>query len=83
MEGRTGEGDGGRGEATIRLGRVIKLAVRSRLLVFSLFLVWRTLASPYDTSASLNPPCLGATPGDSEWPSFVESQPLFTILDEF
>jgi len=63
--GGDGDGDGDGDEAT-RVGRVVKLAVRSRLLVLSLFLLWRVLASPYDTSATLNPPCLGDTPGDSE-----------------
>lgn len=37
---------------------VIKSAVYSRILVFTLIIFFRILASPYDTSASLNPPCL-------------------------
>ena len=44
---------------------VLKLAVFSRLLLSSLFVLWRCLASPYDTSTSLNPPCLGSTQGNS------------------
>ncbi|KAG0627751.1 hypothetical protein M758_2G225300 [Ceratodon purpureus] len=56
VEGRTGGGGGG--GAGIR--RVVRRAVFSRFLVAALFLLWRILASPYDTSATLNPPCLGA-----------------------
>ncbi|KAL3698442.1 hypothetical protein R1sor_012518 [Riccia sorocarpa] len=37
---------------------VITVAVQSRLLVTALFVLWRVLASPYDTSAELNQPCL-------------------------
>ncbi|XP_050368774.1 uncharacterized protein LOC126786857 [Argentina anserina] len=37
---------------------VINYAIRSRLLVISLIILWRTLLSPYDTSASINPTCL-------------------------
>lgn len=49
----------------VNWGRVLKLAVFSRLLVLSLFVLWRTLASPYDTSAALNPPCLDPNQGNS------------------
>lgn len=37
---------------------MIKSAIRSRLLVLTLILLWRTLLSPYDTSAPINPNCL-------------------------
>jgi phosphatidylinositol glycan class V len=40
---------------------VLKSAIYSRILVLSLIIFFRTLASPYDTSASLNPPCLTNT----------------------
>lgn len=36
-------------------------AVASRLLLVALIVVWRSLLSPYDTSASINPPCLYST----------------------
>ncbi|KAJ6805440.1 GPI mannosyltransferase 2 isoform X1 [Iris pallida] len=38
---------------------VLRVAVLSRLLVVALILLWRSLFDPYDTSAALNPPCLG------------------------
>jgi phosphatidylinositol glycan class V len=46
---------------------VLKSAIYSRILVLSLIIFFRTLASPYDTSASLNPPCLTntATPNNT------------------
>lgn len=37
---------------------LIKYAIFSRLLVLFLTILWRSLLQPYDTSASLNPPCL-------------------------
>ncbi|KAI9091348.1 hypothetical protein K1719_028159 [Acacia pycnantha] len=37
---------------------VLKSAILSRLLVFSLIIIFRLLVSPYDTSAPLNPDCL-------------------------
>ncbi|XP_024009150.1 GPI mannosyltransferase 2 isoform X2 [Eutrema salsugineum] len=37
---------------------LIKYAIFSRLLVLFLTLLWRSLLQPYDTSATLNPPCL-------------------------
>ncbi|PNY04959.1 GPI mannosyltransferase 2-like protein [Trifolium pratense] len=40
---------------------VLKSAIYSRILLISLIIFFRTLASPYDTSASLNPPCLTTT----------------------
>lgn len=42
---------------------VVTLAVLSRLLLFALFVLWRAVARPYDTSAALNLPCLSATNG--------------------
>ncbi|XVF29873.1 hypothetical protein REPUB_Repub16aG0007900 [Reevesia pubescens] len=38
--------------------KVLKSAILSRLLLFILTLLWRTLVSPYDTSTPLNPTCL-------------------------
>jgi len=40
---------------------VLKSAIYSRILLITLIIFFRILASPYDTSASLNPPCLTAT----------------------
>ncbi|XP_062172261.1 uncharacterized protein LOC133877846 isoform X2 [Alnus glutinosa] len=37
---------------------VLRSAILSRLLLVALTLIWRTLLSPYDTSAPLNPTCL-------------------------
>ncbi|KAK7368272.1 hypothetical protein VNO80_10297 [Phaseolus coccineus] len=37
---------------------VLKSAICSRLLLLAMIILFRTLLSPYDTSASLNPPCL-------------------------
>ncbi|GLT71358.1 hypothetical protein SLA2020_433850 [Shorea laevis] len=38
---------------------VFKSAIFSRILLLSLSIFWRVLLSPYDTSAPLNPACLG------------------------
>ncbi|XVF63354.1 hypothetical protein PTKIN_Ptkin09bG0081200 [Pterospermum kingtungense] len=38
--------------------KVLKCAILSRILLLLLTLLWRTLLTPYDTSAPLNPPCL-------------------------
>jgi hypothetical protein len=65
MRSRRGGEHGGGAEGG-KPGRVVRRAVLSRLLVSGLFLLWRVLASPYDTSATLNPPCLGVPQGDSE-----------------
>lgn len=40
---------------------VLKHAITSRLLLLSLILLWRSLLSPYDTSASINPACLSSS----------------------
>lgn len=37
---------------------VLSLAVTSRVLVAALFILWRNVANPYDTSADLSLPCL-------------------------
>ncbi|KAJ3675551.1 hypothetical protein LUZ60_004593 [Juncus effusus] len=41
--------------------RILLLAVLSRLLLLTLIFIWRLLFRPYDTSASLNPPCLSSS----------------------
>ncbi|KAK6148610.1 hypothetical protein DH2020_019522 [Rehmannia glutinosa] len=41
--------------------RLLRYAVASRLLVLTLIIIWRSLLSPYDTSASINPPCLSSS----------------------
>ncbi|KAL0355459.1 UNVERIFIED_CONTAM: GPI mannosyltransferase 2, partial [Sesamum radiatum] len=38
--------------------RLLLYAVASRVFVLTLIIIWRSLVSPYDTSASINPPCL-------------------------
>ncbi|KAL6000770.1 hypothetical protein ACLOJK_006496 [Asimina triloba] len=45
-----------------KLRSVLCIALISRIILTSLIAAWRYLASPYDTSASLNPPCLLASP---------------------
>ncbi|KAH9301909.1 hypothetical protein KI387_013492, partial [Taxus chinensis] len=40
---------------------VLSLAVISRILVLGLIIICRSIASPYDTSASLDPPCLSTS----------------------
>ncbi|CAI9106780.1 OLC1v1005999C1 [Oldenlandia corymbosa var. corymbosa] len=52
---------------------VLKYAIASRLLLLGLILLWRSLLSPYDTSASINPPCLSVGDGDD----VVSPNPLF------
>lgn len=44
---------------------VLKYAVVSRLILISLILLWRSLLSPYDTSASINPSCLSGSDSGS------------------
>ncbi|KAJ8574107.1 hypothetical protein K7X08_025912 [Anisodus acutangulus] len=44
---------------------VVKYAVVSRLVLISLILLWRSLLSPYDTSASINPSCLSSINGSN------------------
>ncbi|XP_077236297.1 uncharacterized protein LOC143877880 [Tasmannia lanceolata] len=44
--------------------RVLFFALTSRLVTVALILFWRSLASPYDTSASLNPSCLSSNSDD-------------------
>ena len=39
---------------------VMKIALGSRALLLLLMVLWRLLGRPYDTSASLDPPCLSA-----------------------
>ncbi|GAB4841357.1 hypothetical protein Ancab_022085 [Ancistrocladus abbreviatus] len=43
---------------TNHIGRVLRCALASRIIILSLIVMWRSLVSPYDTSASLNPDCL-------------------------
>ncbi|KMT14356.1 hypothetical protein BVRB_4g071360 [Beta vulgaris subsp. vulgaris] len=37
---------------------ILQYAITSRILLLTLIVLWRSLLSPYDTSASLNPNCL-------------------------
>ncbi|KAK2976993.1 hypothetical protein RJ640_019213 [Escallonia rubra] len=41
---------------------VLRSAIASRLLLIVLILLWRSLLTPYDTSASINPSCLTTDP---------------------
>ncbi|TKY58994.1 GPI mannosyltransferase 2 [Spatholobus suberectus] len=57
---------------------VLKSAICSRLLLLTLIILFRTLVSPYDTSASLNPPCLSnpnpnPNPNSTTLPSPLEN----------
>lgn len=55
--------------------KVLKSAILSRLLLLILILLWRTLLTPYDTSAPLNPSCL-----DQPSPSPPPPPPLLPAL---
>eukprot|EP01018_Ginkgo_biloba_P031801 Gb_15854 [translate_table: standard] len=52
---------------------VLQMALISRIVVLSLIVIWRGIASPYDTSASLDPPCLSPTTMDPPPPIFSEN----------
>ncbi|XP_059628811.1 uncharacterized protein LOC132271444 isoform X3 [Cornus florida] len=39
---------------------VLRSAIASRLILITLIILWRSLFSPYDTSASINPNCLSS-----------------------
>ncbi|KAJ7980551.1 GPI mannosyltransferase 2 [Quillaja saponaria] len=59
---------------------VLKSATFSRFILLTLILIWRTLVSPYDTSAPLNPDCLTNTNPDPDpslrtvrWPGLSSS----------
>ncbi|KAK6937026.1 GPI mannosyltransferase 2 [Dillenia turbinata] len=39
-------------------GTILRVAIYSRIVLLSLIILWRSLFSPYDTSASINPNCL-------------------------
>lgn len=52
---------------------VIASAIASRLLLLFFIIFWRSLLSPYDTSASLNPACLI----DQSSPPLAEQPVLF------
>ncbi|KAL7608160.1 uncharacterized protein LOC111884397 [Lactuca sativa] len=45
---------------------VVRSAIVSRLGVLTLMVIWRSMLSPYDTSASINPSCLSSTTTDHE-----------------
>ncbi|CAN6445178.1 unnamed protein product [Victoria cruziana] len=42
--------------------RILRIAAVSRIVIVALIVFWRFIASPYDTSSSLNPPCLSPDP---------------------
>ncbi|MCL7039398.1 hypothetical protein MKW94_007018 [Papaver nudicaule] len=53
--------------------KILRAAIISRILVLSLIILWRSLLSPYDTSAILNPNCLSSSDSDTSsvlpiWP---------------
>ncbi|XP_021890520.1 GPI mannosyltransferase 2 isoform X2 [Carica papaya] len=56
---------------------IIKSAIFSRLLLLTLIVLWRSLVSPYDTSASINPTCLATARNRSSSPPHP---PLFPSL---
>ena len=56
---------------------VLKSAILSRLLLLTLILIWRSLLTPYDTSAPLNPNCLKITKHQD---SNSDSLPNTTVL---
>ncbi|KAH6799115.1 transferase [Perilla frutescens var. frutescens] len=50
---------------------LLSYAVASRVLLLALIIIWRSLLNPYDTSASINPPCLSAANSSSPPPSVL------------
>ncbi|XWS24752.1 hypothetical protein CRYUN_Cryun27aG0010700 [Craigia yunnanensis] len=58
--------------------KVLKSAILSRLILLILTLLWRTLLTPYDTSAPLNPTCL-----NHPSPSPPPRPPLLSSLGSF
>ncbi|KVI09456.1 hypothetical protein Ccrd_012172 [Cynara cardunculus var. scolymus] len=40
---------------------VFRSAIVSRILLLTLMVIWRSILTPYDTSASINPSCLSST----------------------
>ncbi|GER40166.1 GPI mannosyltransferase [Striga asiatica] len=61
--------------------RLLRYSIASRLLVLSLIIIWRSLLSPYDTSASINPPCLSSS-GTSDLPLPVLLPRLGSVIEE-
>ncbi|KAG9155695.1 hypothetical protein Leryth_003972 [Lithospermum erythrorhizon] len=47
---------------------VVQYAIGSRVLIISLMILWRSIVSPYDTSASINPSCLTTPLNNSNAP---------------
>ncbi|XP_057956419.1 uncharacterized protein LOC131149729 [Malania oleifera] len=71
--------------ATDHGGTVLRCAAASRLLLLSMILTWRTLLSPYDTSAPLNPSCLSSSSNSTEgsvlWPSVAAAVESSVVWD--
>ncbi|GMP31725.1 hypothetical protein CsSME_00005819 [Camellia sinensis var. sinensis] len=44
---------------------ILRAAIASRVLLIALISLWRSLLSPYDTSASINPVCLSRSSPNS------------------
>lgn len=44
--------------SSVKMQSVLQLAVISRILVLSLIVIWRCIATSYDTSSFLNPSCM-------------------------
>ncbi|KAI3809480.1 hypothetical protein L1987_25456 [Smallanthus sonchifolius] len=42
-------------------GILLRTAIASRIVLLTLTVIWRSIISPYDTSASINPSCLSST----------------------
>lgn len=42
-------------------GVVVRSAIASRIVLLTLIILWRSLLTPYDTSAPINPNCLSTT----------------------
>ncbi|OMO80937.1 GPI mannosyltransferase 2-like protein [Corchorus capsularis] len=61
-------------KSKLHQNRVFKSAILSRLLLLILTVIWRTLLSPYDTSAPINPSCL------NDHSTSAPTPPLFPSL---
>lgn len=67
--------------------RVLYYSLLSRVILLSLVATWRLLFRPYDTSASLNPPCLSSSSNQSlpyhqiRWPRLASAIETSVVWD--
>ncbi|XP_058108525.1 uncharacterized protein LOC131251674 [Magnolia sinica] len=61
---------------------VLRVALISRVLLVFLIATWRSLAPPYDTSASLNPTCLASPRPTTTAPGSVPLQRVGSAIED-